>query len=305
MSSAAEALGKKIASAGELGMIVRSMKALAASSIGQYERAVASLIDYHRTVECGLSACLRVAELTCATPARAAHVSVGAIIFGSDQGLVGRFNEALFEFVLRTLRSLGPATKRVWAVGDRMHEIATDGGSTKPVLLPVPNSVNGITGLVDELLIAVETARERDRITDIYVFQNRPVPGAYEPTSAKLLPLDTIWQAQSTAMRWPTRTEPQIIGEIGTALHGFIHEYLFVVLFRACAESLMSENATRLAAMQRAEKNIAEIREDLSRRFHRSRQESIDEELFEVISGYESSPPRRTALLLCSPTMAP
>ena len=37
------------------------MKALAASSIGQYEKAVASLNDYYRTVELGLSVCLREA----------------------------------------------------------------------------------------------------------------------------------------------------------------------------------------------------------------------------------------------------
>jgi F-type H+-transporting ATPase subunit gamma len=40
--------------------------------------------------------------------------------------------------------------------------------------------------------------------------------------------------------------------------------------------------------MQRAEKNIEELLEDLSRTFHRIRQESIDEELFDVISGYEA-----------------
>jgi hypothetical protein len=45
-------------------------------------------------------------------------------------------------------------------------------------------------------------------------------------------------------------------------------KYLFVSLFSACcAESLASENASRLAAMQRAEKNIDELLEDLNRRF--------------------------------------
>jgi F-type H+-transporting ATPase subunit gamma len=40
--------------------------------------------------------------------------------------------------------------------------------------------------------------------------------------------------------------------------------------------------------MQRAEKNIKDILEELSRTFHRIRQESIDEELFDVISGFEA-----------------
>jgi F-type H+-transporting ATPase subunit gamma len=71
-------------------------------------------------------------------------------------------------------------------------------------------------------------------------------------------------------------------------LRALIREYLFVSLFRACAESLASENASRLAAMQRADKNIDELLEDLSRTFHRLRQSGIDEELFDVISGFEA-----------------
>ncbi len=68
----------------------------------------------------------------------------------------------------------------------------------------------------------------------------------------------------------------------------FVREYLFVSLFKACAESLASENASRLAAMQRAEKNIDELLGDLNRSFHRLRQSGIDEELFDVISGFEA-----------------
>jgi F-type H+-transporting ATPase subunit gamma len=81
---------------------------------------------------------------------------------------------------------------------------------------------------------------------------------------------------------------PEVIG-CGTAtLRALIREYLFVSIFRACAESLASENASRLAAMQRADKNIDELLEDLNRTFHRLRQSGIDEELFDVISGFES-----------------
>jgi len=72
------------------------------------------------------------------------------------------------------------------------------------------------------------------------------------------------------------------------AFAAFLRGYLFVLLFQACAESLASENASRLAAMQRADKNIGDILEDLNRSFHRIRQESIDEELFDVISGFEA-----------------
>jgi F-type H+-transporting ATPase subunit gamma len=67
-----------------------------------------------------------------------------------------------------------------------------------------------------------------------------------------------------------------------------IREYLFISLFRACAESLASENASRLSAMQRADKNINELLDDLQSTFNRLRQSSIDAELFDVVSGYEA-----------------
>ena len=83
-----------------------------------------------------------------------------------------------------------------------------------------------------------------------------------------------------------------------TTLRALIREYLFISLFGACAESLASENASRLAAMQRADKNIDELLETLHGTFHRLRQTNIDEELFDVISGFEAlaeprKPPRR------------
>ena len=62
MSDTTESLRRKISSAGDLQSVVRTMKALAASSIGQYEKSVRALADYYRTVELGLGACFRESE---------------------------------------------------------------------------------------------------------------------------------------------------------------------------------------------------------------------------------------------------
>ena len=122
-----------------------------------------------------------------------------------------------------------------------------------------------------------------------YLFHNHPKSGAaFEPVPRRLLPLDRRWQGKLAVRPWPTRNPPEVIEGVASALQAFIRGYLFVLLFQACAEFLASENASRLAAMQRAEKNIEEILADLTRTFHRMRQESIDEELFDVISGCEA-----------------
>ena len=89
-------------------------------------------------------------------------------------------------------------------------------------------------------------------------------------------------------IRWPTGNLPEVMGGGTATLRALIREYLFISLFRACAESLASENASRLAAMERADKNINDLLEQLHGTFHQLRQSGIDEELFDVISGFEA-----------------
>jgi F-type H+-transporting ATPase subunit gamma len=271
--------------------VVRSMKALAASSIDQYEKAVEALEEYSRAVQLGLSVCLRQSALTprSAGVRRRGPRAIGAILFGSDQGLVGRFNEVLLDFALSTLAALPVKVSRIWAVGERMRALVVEANLPAPKLLAVPNTVDAITPLIGQILIELEATRERGELPEVYLFHNHPgAAPLYEPVSRRLLPLDALWQRKLLELPWPTRNLPQVVQANESALPDLIREYLFVLLFQACAESLASENASRLASMQRAEKNIQDQLEELSRQFHRLRQESIDEELFEVISGYEA-----------------
>ncbi len=70
-----------------------------------------------------------------------------------------------------------------------------------------------------------------------------------------------------------------------------MHEHLFISLYKACTESLASENASRLEAMQRAEKNIESVSVELRKSLNRIRQSSIDEELFDGPDGVQQSRP--------------
>ena len=134
-----------------------------------------------------------------------------------------------------------------------------------------------------------ETRRSRGEVAELHLFYNRPTSGpVYAPVSQRLLPLDESWRHKLAELPWPTGNFPEVMGGGTATLRAFIREYLFVSLFRACTESLASENASRLAAMQRADKNIDELLEELNRTFHRLRQSGIDEELFDVISGFEA-----------------
>ena len=290
MSDTAVSLRRKIASAGDLESVVRTMKAMAASSIGQYENAVCALDDYYRTVQLGLAACFRNSPSVVA-PARASRAESGAtgvVVFGSDQGLVGQFNELLAEFVVQKLEQL-PGKKMLWAIGERMQSRFAETDLLVRENMALPNSIRAITPLVGRILVEMESQRDKGAITQVYVFHNRPKSGAiYTPVSQRLLPLDEQWQHDLAAIRWPSNNLPEVMNGAEQTLLALVREYLFVSLFRACAESLASENASRLAAMQRAEKNIDALLEDLNHAFHRLRQSGIDEELFDVVAGFEA-----------------
>ena len=291
MSDTTASLSRQITSAGDLQSVVRTMKALAASSIGQYEKSLGALDDYYRTVELGLGACFREARPTIPLGKETKETeagAIGAVVFGSDQGLVGQFNDVVADYAIKTLAAL-PGQPHVWAVGERVHARLTDAGLAPIGLFTVPNSVQAITPLVGQIQIESEAHRAKGEYVQLYLFHNRPQAGAgYEPVCQRLLPLDAPWTERLAKIPWPTKTVPEVMSGGTTTLRALIREYLFISLFRACAESLASENASRLAAMQRADKNIDDLLETLHGTFHQMRQSGIDEELFDVISGFEA-----------------
>lgn len=105
-----ETLRSKIDTATDLRSVVTTMKTLAAVSIRQYEEAVEALADYNRSIELGFHIVLRDPAFRvepAETPRR-----TGAVVFGSDQGMCGQFNEEVVAF----LRSRQPAapTQTAW-----------------------------------------------------------------------------------------------------------------------------------------------------------------------------------------------
>ena len=287
-----ESLRKKIEGAEDIKSVVKTMKAVAASNVGQYETAVSALGDYFHTIALGVVAYFN-AERIETIQAKKVQKSkdeklICAIVFGSDQGLVGSFNDLLTDYVSLSLKTM-QGKKEVWAVGERIQLLLSDIGFNVTKSFSVPGSVHAITPLVGEMLIKSQERHEQDRVQEFYIFHNQPKPGAgYLPVVQRLLPLDEKWRQEFANISWPTKNLPQVAGDVKPTLRALIREYLFMSLFKACAESLASENASRLAAMQRAEKNIEEILDDLNNNYHRTRQSSIDEELFDVVSGFEA-----------------
>jgi len=286
-----ESLKRRIKSAGDLLSVVKTMKALAAVSIRQYQKAVESLEDYNRTVEMGLQIVLK--ERMGATMQRkdASIKRLGAIIFGSDQGLCGQLNEQIAVFALDDINGAGvkKENRKVLAVGARVADYVEDAGQPVEELMTTPSSTAGITPLVQEIIMIIEEWHFRQNVDHFMLFYNDYISGSnYQPYKVQLLPVNHDWLKDLARKKWDSKSLPIFRMDCNKIFSSLIREYLFVSLYRAFAESLASENASRLASMQNAEKNIEEQMMDLHVQFHRTRQMTITEELLDIVAGFEA-----------------
>jgi F-type H+-transporting ATPase subunit gamma len=285
----AEALKRKIQSAQDLLGVVKTMKALAAVSIRQYQRAVESLADYNHTVEMGLQIVMKQ-SLEATYPSRVQVKRFGAVVFGTDQGLCGQLNNTIVTHALEEMEKTGvPMQDRVViAVGVRTADILQDSGQKVFETLTTPGSTAGITSMVQDITMLLEDWRFKSAVEQMHLYYCEYLSGAtYHPHTLKLMPVDKQWLTGLRKEKWASRSLPIFTMDWDRIFRALIREYLFVSIYRAFANSLASENASRLAAMQSAEKNIEERIEELDVHFHRQRQMTITEELLDIVAGFE------------------
>jgi F-type H+-transporting ATPase subunit gamma len=228
-------LRSKTEGAKDLKSVVSAMKAMAASNIVQYETAVSSLRDYYHTVALGIIAYFKAEKVEAISDKKQAKknndATVCAIVFGSDQGLVARFNDAMADFVTASLKAL-PGKKEIWCIGERVQLLLSDNGLTTAKLYPVPNDVSAITPLITEILNRSQDRQDKEDIQEFYIFHNQPKEGGgYAPVMQRFLPLDEKWKNSLQEIKWPTKLLPQIAGDAKQTLIALINGYLFTSLF--------------------------------------------------------------------------
>lgn len=286
-------LSRQIESLQDLQSIVKTMKALSAVSIRQYEKAVESLAEYFHTIELGLQVVLRAGDVR-RYERETAQGNYGAVVFGSDHGLCGRFNEDVTEYLLEHVaRDARQERRRHFiAVGARVAMQLEANGLTLDETFWIPGAADRITATVQQVLQKIEVWRAEDGVERVYLYYNAPSDrGRYEPTSVQILPLDTQRFRHLAQEPWPSKRLPTYSMDIEALLSALIRQYYFISLFRACAQSQASEHASRLAAMQSAERNLDERLEDETAHYRRVRQNAITSELLDVVAGFEAMKP--------------
>lgn len=287
-----EQLHKRLDSLDELRTIVKTMKALSAASIRQYEQAASALSGYYQTVERGLHVVLKDMEQPPVDTQRVREPRrLAAIVFGSDHGLCGRFNEEITGHALEQMDSTAADRKNrlILAVGVRVAASLEHAGQAIEEDFLAPGSADQITATVQRILLKIDEWREQAGVHSVYLFYNRHSGGkGYHPTGMELLPINLRRFYRLQEKRWPSRNLPMFTMEREALLSRLLRQYLFVSIFRACAESQASEHASRLAAMQSAQRNLDERLDEVTMVFRRARQNAITSELLDVVAGFEA-----------------
>lgn len=281
-----EQLQRQIAVAGDLRMVVGTMKGIAAVTIRQFEEALAALDEYRLTVELGLRVALGTGRG--GAPVVAAGTGPVLVVFGSDHGLCGPLNRVVIDEAEQQLGRLPPDGEHgVVAIGERIADELEAAGLVPAHRYRAPASAGAITELVQDLLIVIEGWAAQGRRVLLVTPRPTATATAYAPTTHQLLPLDPDRMTAIASRPWASRRLPVVVGDPVEALRSLTRSLIAVDLHRAVAETAVAVHGSRLAAMQAAERNIDERLEELHRSFHQVRQAGITEELLDVVSGFE------------------
>ena len=271
--------------------IVGTMKTLSAINAAPYEHAARSIEAYHQTILQGFAAFAhRAGGIALPAEEAAAHWTV---VFGSDHGLCGNYNEALAALVQQHCQAQAPVPApgkpHLLVIGAKQHDALVDQGLAPEVLLLPPASAQGIGRLAGEIvtrLDAIGHGQPLHRLAVTLAFTQRGEQGQREPVVRRLLPLEPgLLQPDK---RWPSRSLPDYRMAPGPLLASLIRNHIFASVFRASAEAMVTENAARLALMQQAEQSVDERRDQVQGELRSVRQTEITNELMDVIMGFEA-----------------
>jgi F-type H+-transporting ATPase subunit gamma len=286
MSTTLEEMSRRLNSVNKLSSVVRITKTIAASQIQRCEVAAIASQHYALNIAMALYVLFHKSQIGVQAPGKGSPPTI-AIVFGSDQGLVGAFNDRLVQFVTKQIQSLSDV--KVFSFGARASNRLEEAGIVLAKAYPLPAAAGMVAYSMSGLISEIEPLLLSNPDIRVLIFHNHLITRTtYEPEVTRVLPLDETWKRELLESSWPTKQIPEIIGDPEKAFVELLREYLMVSFSRTIAETLACENLSRFLSMQRAEKNIDDVMGDLKQKFNLFRQSAIDDELFDVIGGFSA-----------------
>lgn len=206
------------------------------------------------------------------------------IFFTSDRGLCGSFNTGLIKNFENHISSLAQEKDDISMsfVGRRGKERYQDSKHKMVNYFTGVNEKNYID-IAEQLSITAAKMFQREETDEVVLVYNHFKSALIQQiTFEKLLPVDikkTDQLSQTDYIYEPTREE--IVGSI-------IPKYIETRIEQAIQESLTSEHASRMTAMENATNNADDVIKKLTLLFNKTRQAMITTELMDIVNGTEA-----------------
>jgi F-type H+-transporting ATPase subunit gamma len=282
-----DTLARRLNTLRSLQGVVRGMKMLSMVNEVPFTRAAATIDAYHATVLDGLQIVLRGVPPPPSMPVSKTTFRV-AILFGSDHGLCGAYNEGVVDAAEPVFAA---GVDYLIAVGARMAMILSPAQQPQRMLTP-PASVDGIERFAREALIALDAASDlaADGETHVSLVHMRREPqGRHAPRLTTLLPLDSAFLGALRRKPWISRSLPSYSMDPRQLFASLVRQHLFASLFKTAAEAMSCENTARLELMRQAERAIDERATEIDAVLRMARQSGITSELLDVIAGMNAT----------------
>lgn len=211
---------------------------------------------------------------------------VSIVVFSPNTGLIGKFNADLISY-LRTVvdgyRKAGVAEIQLYAIGNKIREGALKLGFEHlkdfRAIADKPTYENS-QQLAQELMDAFLN-RETDEVLLIYHhFKSKSVQ---ELVAETFLPIST--DKMNDNQRVSSQTDYIVEPDRQTVVEMLIPKSLKLKLYTAHVDAVASEHAARTIAMQTAVDNADELMDELTLQYNKLRQQSITNELLDIIGG--------------------
>ena len=178
---------KNINSTVNLKAIVNTMKAHASSNINQFQNAAKASMEYRNVLDMSLFVVLSEEDelLPLDEVVRGTRLH---IVFGSDHGLAGRFNERITSFALDKIPN--DENEKVIVIGQQTYQRLKDDLDIYRTFMQ-PQSTDNISSMVNGLLLQIDEIRDEMPIEKIILYYNKPdVNSAFTQKTELLFPTD-------------------------------------------------------------------------------------------------------------------
>ena len=287
-----ESLNKRIKSTTDLRDIVSTMKLLSSVSIGPYEKALASLKKYGKTLESAfLGLILNEKDITPPLLPKDKSFKTIAVLIGTDNGLVGKFNRDVINYADSYFKSHGYTSDDLiyLCIGKRISGLMNAQKKLIAASYPISNSLKEIASIASEILKKTDEIISRQKVKQVLIFYNHREAGQPQKNDKRqLIPLPKNTFAALKQKRWEGKNFPLITADKEALFSALSHEFLTVTLTGTLTASLAAEHYARMVNMQQAEKNIDESLETMNLEYQQARQTAITDELIDIVSGAES-----------------